>query len=116
MLQLVFLDSGPLGLVTQKKGIADVESCRRWVDRLTDAGVRVLVPEVADFEIRREQLRSGKTVGLARLDAFNEAAIDRYVPITTIAMRRAAELWADARNLGIPTADARAWFMSELCE
>ena len=108
MPRIVFLDSGPLGLVTQRKGVPNVEACRRWVDLLTDAGVRVMVPEVADFEIRRELLRSGKTQGLHRLDAFNSAAEGRYVPITTSAMRRAAELWADARNRGLPTADARA--------
>jgi predicted nucleic acid-binding protein len=108
MLKAIFLDAGPLGLVTQKKGIPAADECRRWLDSLTQSGVLVFVPEVADFEIRRELLRSGKTQGIARLDAFSAAAVDRYVPITTISMRRAAELWADARNRGVPTADARA--------
>jgi predicted nucleic acid-binding protein len=108
MLEAVFLDSGPLGLVTQRRGIPHVDACRRWVDLLIKAGVRVMVPEVADFEIRRELLRSGKAQGIGRLDAFNTAAVDRFLPITSTAMRRAAELWADARNRGIPTADARA--------
>jgi predicted nucleic acid-binding protein len=75
---------------------------------LTKAGVQVLVPEVADFEVRRELIRAGKTYGVIRLDAFTGAYAYRYVPITTSAMKRAAELWADARNNGVPTADTRA--------
>ena len=31
-----------------------------------------------------------------------------YFPITTDVMRRAAQLWADARNRGRPTADPKA--------
>jgi hypothetical protein len=108
MLKAVFLDSGPLGLVTQKKGVPTVDECRRWVDSLTLNGVLVIVPEIADFEIRRELIRTGKTPSVARLDAFSAAAIDHYMPITTAAMRRAADIWADARNRGVPTADSRA--------
>ena len=33
------------------------------------------------------------------------AAPGRYVPLTTASMRKAADLWADARNRGIPTGD-----------
>ena len=108
MLEAVFLDAGPLGMVTQKRGIAEAEACRRWVNDLTNAGVRIIMPEVTDFEIRRELLRAGKTSALLRLDSFIVARADRYLPINTTAMRRAAELWADARNKGVPTADARA--------
>lgn len=46
--------------------------------------------------------------GVARLDAFNAAEPDRYVPITTEAMRLAATRWAVARELGVATADQHA--------
>jgi predicted nucleic acid-binding protein len=39
---------------------------------------------------------------VARLDALATAA--EYLPITTVAMRLAAELWAQARQQGQPTA------------
>lgn len=108
ILRAVILDAGPLGLVTQRPGIPDAEACRQWVINLGSAGVRVLVPEVADYEVRRELIRAGKAAGVARLDAFCVAQQDRYLPITTATMRLAADLWAQARNRGVPTADVRS--------
>jgi predicted nucleic acid-binding protein len=108
MPRVVCLDTGPLGLVTQRRGVPEADACRRWVTDLTHAGVSILVPEVADYELRRELVRAGKRAGLARLDAFNTAREGRYLPITTTAMRLAAELWAQVRNAGLPTADAHA--------
>ncbi len=43
---------------------------------------------------------------MARLDAFGQTL--EYLPLTTVAMRRAAELWAEARRRGTPTADPHA--------
>ncbi len=65
-------------------------------------GTRVIIPEIADYEIRRELLRAGKTRGIAKLDALAQWL--EYLPITTSAMRRAAELWAMARQHGQQTA------------
>jgi predicted nucleic acid-binding protein len=73
---------------------------------LAAAGVEILVPEIADYEVRRELIRAGKSRGLARLDALGDR--HQYLPVTTQAMRRAAELWAEARRRGRPTADASA--------
>lgn len=66
----------------------------------------IYVPEVTDYEIRRELLRVGATAGLRRLDRLTAAA--RYIPISTPAMRLAAQLWAQARSRGIVTADPHA--------
>ena len=60
------------------------------------------------YEIKRELLRANKTIGIARLDAFVNATPDRYVPLTDDALRFAAELWAQSRRAGRPTADATA--------
>ncbi|HBL13267.1 MAG TPA: nuclease [Cyanobacteria bacterium UBA11162] len=65
-------------------------------------GNRVIIPEIADYEVRRELLRANKTKGIARLD--NLAKFLEYLPLTTIAMRQAAQLWAQARQQGQPTA------------
>jgi predicted nucleic acid-binding protein len=66
----------------------------------------VYVPEIADYEVRRELLRAGKTASIRRLDTLI-TDLD-YLPLDTQTMRRAAELWAQARNLGTPTAPPEA--------
>ena len=62
----------------------------------------MLVPEIADYEVRRELLRANKSRGVAKLDAL--ASSVGYLPLTTAAVRKAAELWAEARQQGHPTA------------
>ena len=62
----------------------------------------VIVPEIADYEVRRELIRVRSVGGLVRLD--NLEATSTYDPITTRIMRKAAEFWADLRNRGVPTA------------
>jgi hypothetical protein len=66
----------------------------------------VVVPEIADYEVRRELLRANKTKGLAHLDAMGSSL--EYLPITTAAMRQAAFFWAQARRQGRPTASDQA--------
>jgi hypothetical protein len=66
----------------------------------------VLVPEIADYEVRRELLRANKVRGIARLDAL--IGLLEYLPLTTAAMRQAAVFWAQARQQGQPTADDKA--------
>lgn len=106
MTRVVLLDAGPLGMVTHPGGVEEVDACKSWLEGLLSRGVRVAVPEIADYEVRRELLRARKARGIARLDALEESL--EYVPLTTAAMRRAAELWAEARQQGQPTADPTA--------
>jgi hypothetical protein len=108
MTGVLVLDSGPLGLLFQKPGVRAADDCRDWLKRHIAAGVRVIVPEIADYELRRELLRIGLTTAISALDVFNAAIPGRYLPITTAAMRAAAQLWADIRRAGIPTADRHA--------
>ena len=49
-------------------------------------------------------VRAGLMNGVRRLDVFISAYSHRYLPITTEAMRIAVELWAAARNSGLPAA------------
>lgn len=91
-----------------KAGHTQGDVCRKWFLGLEAAGYRFYVPEIADYELRRELLRVGKTASLRRLDAFNEAEPDRYLPLTTRSVRRAAELWAAVRNAGRTTASPDA--------
>ena len=106
MSQAVLLDAGPLGLVTNPKRSRQSMACAQWLQVLVTRGVRVIVPEIADYEVRRELVRAKKERGLARLDAL--ANWLEYLPITTAAMRQAATFWAQARQQGQPTADDKA--------
>lgn len=102
MMRLVFLDSTPLGLLSNARGRPRADQCRQWAKDLAAVGVKVVVPEIADYEVRRELIRAGATAGIRRLDQV-KITLD-YEPITTAVMLRAAELWAVARRAGRPTA------------
>jgi predicted nucleic acid-binding protein len=70
-----------------------------------EPGCRIVaIPEIADYEVRRGLILSGSTEGISRLDQLRED-LGFYIPISTDSMRKAAELWADARRRGFATAD-----------
>jgi predicted nucleic acid-binding protein len=106
MSAIVLLDTGPLGLVTNPRANPINLECNKWLESLLANGVRVHIPEIADYEIRRELLRAKKKQGVQRLDAL-KAAIG-YIPLDTAMMLKAAEFWAYLRNIGQPTADNKA--------
>ena len=103
---VVLLDSGPLGLITNPKGTPESLQCAFWVNSLLEKGFEVKVPEIIDYEIRRELLRGNKIKGIKRLDEFINYV--GYIPLTTETMRKAAEFWAQVRKQGKPTADDKA--------
>lgn len=102
MSQVIVLDTSPIGLITNPKLSPQGIACNQWLQAHIKLGNRVTIPEIADYEVRRELLRASKTKGLARLDGLSQLL--EYLPITTSAMRQAAELWAQARRQGQPTA------------
>lgn len=100
---VVLLDSSPLGLATNPKTTPRRIACNQWIESLVSRGDRIIVPEISDYEVRRELIRAGRIRGIAKLNEFKRKF--GYLPITTSAMLKAAELWAQARRLGKPTAD-----------
>lgn len=99
MAEIVLLDTGPLGMISHPRVTSEIAG---WLAQLLAAGIQVVIPEIADFEVRRELLRAGKSKGVRRLDHLKSTL--SYLPITTEAMIRAAHYWAEARQLGYPTA------------
>lgn len=99
---LIVLDSGPLGLLSNPGKSEELRSIRDWAFRTTDQGATMVVPEIADYEVRRELIRAGKLNGIRRLDELAQGFA--YEPLRTSHLRRAAGLWAEARNRGVPTA------------
>jgi hypothetical protein len=105
--RVIVLDSAPLSLLCApvKKG-GQAAACSRWLAGLLSAEAQVVIPEIADYEVRRELIRAGKKSSVNRLDSL--AGSLTYVALTTAVMRHAAQLWATVRNAGKPTASDQA--------
>jgi predicted nucleic acid-binding protein len=102
MARIILLDSSPLALACRRRGHPRGDTCQRWLDTIRFSGIRVIIPEIADYEVRRELIRRDSRTGLTRLDFL--ATQLAYDPLTTPIMRKAAEFWADLRRRGLPTA------------
>ena len=89
---LVFLDSGPLGMACHPRSNSQVTT---WLYGLLNRRVTVIIPEIADYEVRRELILTRKKKSVQKLNDFK--ALMGYVPISTAAMLQAAELWALTR-------------------
>jgi predicted nucleic acid-binding protein len=96
------LDSGPLGRLTHADYSRNREH-RAWLASLLDHNIAVFLPEIADYEVRRNLIVENLTGSLANLDAL--PSLINYVPITTADMQKAAELWAKSRKTGRSVGD-----------
>ncbi|TRU44077.1 MAG: hypothetical protein EWV49_21285, partial [Microcystis aeruginosa Ma_QC_Ch_20071001_S25] len=47
-------------LITNPKRAPESLACNCWLQTLIKAGIRVILPEIADYEVRRELLRANK--------------------------------------------------------
>ncbi|BAU09980.1 hypothetical protein LEP3755_04570 [Leptolyngbya sp. NIES-3755] len=106
MSRLILLDAGPLGMAIHPKAKGISLDCQQWLKALLQRGERVGIPEIADYEVRRELLRAGLVRSLRRLDELEQML--EYIPIQTDTMLQAATFWADVRRSGQPTADPKA--------
>jgi predicted nucleic acid-binding protein len=104
---IIFLDTGILGSVTspRKQGLA--LECEQWMLGLLAKGVNIVSSEICDYEIRRNLILETNLKSKAQsLDSLRELeSIITFLPITKLVLRTAAELWAEARLNGMPTAD-----------
>jgi predicted nucleic acid-binding protein len=102
VIKTVMLDTGPLGRIAYPRRNSEIMA---WVDQLQSAGIIIVLPEIADYELRRNFLLEGLTSSLTRLDQLK--SLFYYLPLNTKTMMKAAELWADARRRGRPMADPK---------
>lgn len=96
------LDTGVLSRIANPKA-QDSAPVRARLEqvRATTPGLQVYVPEIADYEVRRKLLHLKKQRSIRHLDAT--IRIFTYLPVDTPTMKRAAQLWAEARWRGRPT-------------
>lgn len=106
MTRIIVLDTGPLGLLVRSRQVPIADECARWLRGLLDYGERVVLPAIAEYEVRRELVRLNAHSALRRLDVL--ASSMEYVDLTAVMLRQAAQLWGDLRREGRPTADPHA--------
>lgn len=97
----VVLDAGPLSKIAHPRKFEEITA---WLDRVMEAGYRVVIAGITDYEVRRGLLRIPARRQLRELDTLKSTTL--YVPITDAAMQAAAHVWADARNRGTPFTSA----------
>jgi predicted nucleic acid-binding protein len=104
MIDAVPLDTCTLGMIAHPKANPDITT---WYAGLLTVGVRVIIPEISDYELRRKFLHriNDMKPSLDRLDELKDTL--EYLPIDTETWQLAAKLWADARNRGKGTADPK---------
>jgi hypothetical protein len=69
--RIVLLDAGPLGLACGRPGTPLVDQCHAWLLLLEAAGVDVVLPAIADYEVRRELLRLNATAKIRNIKLSN---------------------------------------------
>lgn len=99
---IVLLDSTPLSLLTHPANDKEPLECKALVKRLVLGDIQVAIPEIIDYEHRRELIRIKSQDSLKQLDLLKQALPP--VPLKPRVMVKAAELWAWARNTGQQTA------------
>lgn len=102
----VYLDTGVLGLITHPKGSEKSKACTKWLLDLLKEGVRFCLPEICDYEIRREYMLRKNINALKKLEQL-KSTID-FIAIDTSMMIKASELWAEVRLNHRQTADKHA--------
>jgi predicted nucleic acid-binding protein len=105
--RIILLDTGIVGIITNPKSSSiDAQECKQWFKQFLEQGEIFMLPEIVDYEVRRELLRANKYQGLKRLDELKFTLI--YLSLNTEVMLLAAKFWADARKMGKPTADSQS--------
>jgi predicted nucleic acid-binding protein len=99
MIKRIMLDTSPLGRIAHPEPNPEAVS---WLQHVLDEGGLVFLPEIADYELRRNFLLEGMAASIRRLDQLKNTLL--YVPLSTVIMRKAAEFWAMVGQRGRATA------------
>ena len=107
---IVLIDSGVLGKLCNPNSSPEVETAREKLYSLLARGVYVVSSQICDYELRRSlilnSLRGFSSEGIDNLNKLSEF-ID-LLPVNNSVLHEAANLWAEARIQGIPTADNKS--------
>jgi predicted nucleic acid-binding protein len=104
-MKLIFLDASPLSTLSDPRNSPSVIAITSWLISKVNSGVIVCIPEIVDYELRREMVRSNKTDSIIALN--NLQSVCKYISTTTETYLLAADYWAQLRNSGLPTGDPK---------
>ena len=100
---IVILDSGVLHTLVSTSKVKEVKDCQDWFYYLLSRGARVVTSAICNYEVKRELIRRKKAQEINNLNQL-KALVD-FLPVDEPTLELAAELWAEARNRGLPTAN-----------
>lgn len=98
----VLLDAGPLGQLINPNPTRKTREIQLWMRNHLANGVRFAMPESSDYEVRRNLILENLVEAIDNLNALKTTI--HYIPLSTDIMLKAADLWADVKGRGIPTA------------
>lgn len=109
MPSVIILDTGILSnsvvpLARPGKTPTLSERCRQWLTDCENGGILIAVPAVAYYETLRDLEHRRAVKKIERLKQFVFQTPDRFLPLTTAHLEKAALLWGQARRAGQPTA------------
>lgn len=104
----LLLDTGILGQLCHPNTPKNKQTAE-WLDEVMKYPdeVEVIIPEICDYELRRKliHLIAKGQAAPSSLDRLNDLGkMLTYLPLDTETMQQAADLWADSRLRGLPTA------------
>ncbi len=102
MARLILLDAGVVGLLCSSPSLSGVVACGAWVEGQIQAGAKVSLADLTDFEVRGELLRLRAPAKLRGLDQLRSTL--GTIAVDFPAWHKAAEFWAIVRRAGQPTA------------
>lgn len=105
MTSIIVLDTGVLGRAVHQNAAVRTPLLA-WISNHVSKGDGFRIPEIADYELRRELIRSNFAQSIADLNSLKVGL--GFIPLDTQTMLDAAALWAVAREGGQPTAHDHA--------
>lgn len=106
---IVLLDTGVLGILCNPNQKQKAINCQNWFEQLLARGVYFLTSVLCDYELRQGLIlantREKSTNGINKLNSLRNV-VD-FLPVTQEVAQIAAEIWAEARLQGKPTADKK---------
>jgi hypothetical protein len=103
---IVLLDSSVLGLICHSDSTnQEAKECNQWVAELLGKSHSVCIPEICDYETRRNLILENLQKSISILDRLQSYL--QYLPVTTPVLLKAAELWAASHVMHRPTADKK---------